>query len=591
MTNGAMPPEFKLTASVAGDNPGNAKPLDDAKPASIPGIGGIPADLLQKLHDFEGVRWHVYKDHLGNLTGGLGHLLKGDELSTYSKGSPLSTAQVVAWAQHDVGAAWEAGQRQAAELGVDDHEFKVALASMSFQNGVYWNTVHKRTWALMQQHRWEEAAMEAADSAWAQQTPTRLHDFQAALRRLANPAPMSPAVKVGGEKQSIVKPPVKADEAHHSPEDIKLVQRKLQEKGLYGSAIDGKEYRTNGTESNTTKGIKNFQHLKKLPVTGVVDEATWVALTGNRKDEATWGQEMIEQARALSEASKSKGWGSDSKGETKNSVPDKGWGSEPKEHAGEGATATGNFVDDKYWRSQLSKGEVKAVNVGDAHCRLVSTEMLLLYLMGEKPEMLAELGLSNTGNLKADVMGLSVMGGDANFLRILEEDKSHREDIKEEVDHYSPEEWLVDHEQAAKAIDYVDSYLQRKVPVLVGVDHTYNRRLGSKSQGSKSKASKTGMGYNEGTTDHFIMLSGIGQDDQGRKYYSFLDPGRKLLGQGSGEANVKNRLVHVGGTRFTAQDTGGHVNEDYHLAMVVIFPADRERFAAERKKNKSSWVS
>lgn len=77
---------------------------------------------------------------------------------------------------------------------------------------------------------------------------------------------------------------------------------------------------------------------------------------------------------------------------------------------------------------------------------------------------------------------------------------------------------------------------------------------------------------------------------QGRKYCSFLDPGRKLLGQGSGEVNVENRLVHVGGTRFMAENTGGHVNEDYPLAMVAPFPSDREKFAAERLKSKASWI-
>ena len=277
------------------------------------------------------------------------------------------------------------------------------------------------------------------------------------------------------------------------------------------------------------------------------------------------------------------GWGSNPKSETKKPTPDNGWGSEQKGKQ-EPFNGAGNFVDDKYWRSQLRKGDVKAVNIGDTNCRLVATEMLLIYLKGEKPEMIEKLGLSNTGDLKADVGSMAVVPSDkeANFLSILEEDKTHKSETHEEKN-YNPDEWYVGGDQTSKAIAYIESYLSQNVPVLVGVDHTYNRDLSTKI------SSKNGNGYNEGTTDHFITLTGIGMDPKRGKYYSFCDPGRSTKAAGSG-SSLQNRLFDQGGGAFKASGTGSSNAQTYHLSMVVLFPSDRAKFNAERQENRKKWI-
>jgi hypothetical protein len=587
MTNGAMPPQFALEASPADGNPGNSKGGMEIH------VQGVPPELVALLVKHEGVVFKSYPDN-GHVSAGLGHLLKTEEEKTkYPEGTAVPRWQVEEWARKDVGEAWKAGQKQAKMLGVDSHEFKVALASMSFQNGVNWYTEHQDTWELMKGHHWELAAIEAARSDWALQTPPRLHDFQAALRKLAGitePQSLAETFKgmaaeaneMSGAKNPTVRPPANPTSAKVgtvssplSPDKARQVQTKLKELGLYSGAIDGKEFRTNGTESNTTKGIKDFQRSKELPVTGQMDDKTWEAMFGAKPDNGSLWERLKAKADAKMKA------------EANKPKPERGWGSEPKPKD-DGFEGTGNFMDDSNFISQLDSSPwASKNNPGGGKCRKVATEMLLRYLSTEKPDMLETLGLFSYIKDPTSVADLTVKG---NFLRIMEEDKSHIQDMnqEDEHDHFKKDEWLVDHEQAEASIAYIDSYLKRNIPVLVGVDHTYNRKL-SLVKGVASKASKTGLGYNEGTTDHFITLSGIGKDEQGRKYYSFFDPGRTNISQGSA-SNVKNRLVHIGGTRFKAEGTGSRDSEDFHLAMVVLFPADRERFASEREKNYSSWI-
>ncbi len=54
----------------------------------------------------------------------------------------------------------------------------------------------------------------------------------------------------------------------------------------------------------------------------------------------------------------------------------------------------------------------------------------------------------------------------------------------------------------------IDKMLERNLPVVVGVHHTFR------------------YGYNEGTTDHFVVIVRKGCDSEGT-YYQYLDPGTK----------------------------------------------------------------
>jgi uncharacterized protein YraI/uncharacterized protein YcbK (DUF882 family)/GH24 family phage-related lysozyme (muramidase) len=149
--------------------------------------GGVPAAFLAHLRHREGYRTDVYLDSRGLPTAGVGHLMLPAELAKYPLGSRVPESVLSAWLAADSRGAWDAAQNQIGQLpsAANTQAFGVALGSVNFQLGIYWNTEHKKTWANMRAGKWAEAAAEAADSSWASQTPVRVADFQRALRSLA----------------------------------------------------------------------------------------------------------------------------------------------------------------------------------------------------------------------------------------------------------------------------------------------------------------------------------------------------------------------------------------------------------------------
>ncbi|MFW6222944.1 MAG: RHS repeat-associated core domain-containing protein, partial [Bacteroidota bacterium] len=69
-----------------------------------------------------------------------------------------------------------------------------------------------------------------------------------------------------------------------------------------------------------------------------------------------------------------------------------------------------------------------------------------------------------------------------------------------------------------EGIKTIDSYLKAGNPIVVGVNHTL------------------GNTYNEGTTDHFVVIMGYGMDN-GRRYYRFFDVGTRRISAGASPQN------------------------------------------------------
>jgi GH24 family phage-related lysozyme (muramidase) len=147
------------------------------------------SDLLRpELIQAEGEVAKVYqgaKDAEGVLTAGIGHKLTPEELKQFSEGDSITSEQIQTWYEEDSRKAVSASVEQAEEIGVESEEFMSALASVNFQLGTNWNKIHKGTWKLMKEGKFEEAANEAADSVWNTQTPERVEAFQDALRKEA----------------------------------------------------------------------------------------------------------------------------------------------------------------------------------------------------------------------------------------------------------------------------------------------------------------------------------------------------------------------------------------------------------------------
>jgi GH24 family phage-related lysozyme (muramidase) len=140
------------------------------------------ADFEKLMALREGRKNVVYRDSLGKPTVGIGHLVVPDD--ALNVGVRITDEQVDAFFKKDSATAMSAARSQAAEAGIRDSAFIPYLASVNFQLGTGWTRNFTRTWNLIVEGKYQEAAAEAAESIWAKQTPDRLRDFQDALRKL-----------------------------------------------------------------------------------------------------------------------------------------------------------------------------------------------------------------------------------------------------------------------------------------------------------------------------------------------------------------------------------------------------------------------
>lgn len=120
------------------------------------------------------LRW--YKDTLGKVTGGYGHLRVA--------GDPDSFDQNIAsdWLQKDLSKARSAASKQFAQLPIQTQSLYDVLVSVNYQLGTGWNLSFKNTWKLLLAGDYQKAAAEAQNSAWFNQTPVRVKDLQQALQ-------------------------------------------------------------------------------------------------------------------------------------------------------------------------------------------------------------------------------------------------------------------------------------------------------------------------------------------------------------------------------------------------------------------------
>jgi lysozyme len=86
--------------SVPGDS---AKSNDYSKDVNV---NALRCELT--IH--EGLKTKSYKDSLGLLTGGIGHLLRSNEISDFPEGTPISSEQIESWYTQDVGSSIKCAQ-------------------------------------------------------------------------------------------------------------------------------------------------------------------------------------------------------------------------------------------------------------------------------------------------------------------------------------------------------------------------------------------------------------------------------------------------------------------------------------------------
>lgn len=124
-------------------------------------------DLVEDIKKDEGFVSHVYKDHLGYYTIGYGFLV--DE----RRGGGLSTAECEFILRNRLQIIFSKLDREIPWWGRLSETQQRGLANMAYQLGVKGLLRFKNTLELMRIGKYKEAAQEALNSRWAQQTPDR----------------------------------------------------------------------------------------------------------------------------------------------------------------------------------------------------------------------------------------------------------------------------------------------------------------------------------------------------------------------------------------------------------------------------------
>lgn len=127
----------------------------------------------------EGKRLKVYKDSLGKLTVGIGHLVTDDD--KLRLGSAITEAQCEAFFLADTAKAEKAALAQAKASGVETDEWIAALISVNFQLGTNWTEDFFSTWPRIVKGNYDEAINLLRKSKWYRQTPVRVEDFIKAI--------------------------------------------------------------------------------------------------------------------------------------------------------------------------------------------------------------------------------------------------------------------------------------------------------------------------------------------------------------------------------------------------------------------------
>ncbi|MEM6269717.1 MAG: M15 family metallopeptidase [Bacteroidota bacterium] len=224
-----------------------------------------------------------------------------------------------------------------------------------------------------------------------------------------------------------------------------------------------------------------------------------------------------------------------------------------------------NVMERDDWRTQnpnptAANQQYEDNESGWTACKYISEKMVYRAIYEDLPADFKRSQVLEAPGEYDYIVGGTGLG---QFLSVQKEDKSEFKNI---IPKKHKQSTFNTAGTANIAIDYLSGYLAQGIPVVAGVDHTFNRSL-SKADGKTS--SKNTAGYNEGTTDHFVTIVGQGVDDQNRRYFKWFDPGTQHRNNATSD---ENRLVEVSPNRFVGSQPWG--DKTYTLTMVVLFQKD-----------------
>lgn len=141
---------------------------------------------FDRIQQDEGFDNKVYKDSLGNLTVGIGHKLKPDELKKYKEGDVFDTDVLEDMFEKDFEVARSDAEKFAPD-GLPDEAMDI-ITNMSFQLGLPRLSTFKKFKKALKDKDFNKAADEMLDSLWAseEQTPERANRLADRMRALAD---------------------------------------------------------------------------------------------------------------------------------------------------------------------------------------------------------------------------------------------------------------------------------------------------------------------------------------------------------------------------------------------------------------------
>ena len=143
--------------------------------------------LRKELEVDEGVKYEIYKDHLGYPTFGIGHLvIDSDPEHGQEVGTPVSEDRVIEAFDNDVQVVLADCERLYNAFNVLPEEVQLIIANMMFNMGRPRLSKFKGMKAGVDAQDWNKAADEMIDSNWYKQVPNRAGRLVKRMRALAD---------------------------------------------------------------------------------------------------------------------------------------------------------------------------------------------------------------------------------------------------------------------------------------------------------------------------------------------------------------------------------------------------------------------
>ncbi len=142
--------------------------------------------LRETLKVDEGVKYEIYKDHLGYPTFGIGHLIvESDEEYGQSVGTGVHLNRVNEAFDEDVAVMVDEAKKLFPDLEDLPEEAQQVIVNMTFNMGRPRLSKFKKFIAGVNAGDWEKAAVEMMDSRWAKQVGSRAERLRNRIRALA----------------------------------------------------------------------------------------------------------------------------------------------------------------------------------------------------------------------------------------------------------------------------------------------------------------------------------------------------------------------------------------------------------------------